>query len=121
MRILANENIPALVVSELRSAGHDIVSVKEVMRGASDIEDLSRAQNERRLIITHDKDSGEMAFGIGLPAECGVVLFRLSGDDPESDMRRMLDALQSRTDWAGHFSVVDEEKIRIKPLKFSDQ
>jgi len=121
VRILANENIPALVVSELRSAGHDIVSVKEVMRGASDTEVLSRAQNERRLIITHDKDFGEMAFGIGLPAECGVVLFRLSGDDPESDMRRILDALQSRTDWGGHFSVVDEEKIRIKPLKFSDQ
>lgn len=86
------------------------------MRSERDEAVLFRAQAERRVVITHDKDFGELAFGHGLPASCGVVLFRLSGTDPENDNRRAVDALESRTDWEGHFAVVEEHRIRIRPL-----
>lgn len=67
-------------------------------------------------MLTNNKDFGELAFRYGLPASCGVVLFRLSGVDPESDNRQVLQVLESRTDWKGHFAVVDYDRIRIRPL-----
>lgn len=67
-------------------------------------------------MLTHDKDFGELAFRVGLPAECGVILLRFAGDDPDMDLRRVFDAIESRTDWAGHFSVVSDDRIRMRPL-----
>jgi predicted nuclease of predicted toxin-antitoxin system len=116
MRILANENITATVIRELRVRGHDVLSVKESMRGEKDDVILARAQAEERLLLTHDKDFGELAVRAGLPASCGIVLFRLAGTDPDSDNRRILDTLESRTDWPGHFSVVTDDRIRMRPL-----
>ena len=116
MRIIANENISARVLDELRARGHDVLSVKESMRGAKDPEVLSRGHAEQRVVVTHDKDFGELAFRFGLPAECGIVLFRLAGGNPEADRRRIVDVLEARVDWTGHFSVVDDEKIRVRPL-----
>lgn len=116
MRIIVDENVSGNVIRALRDRGHDVLSVKESMRSERDEAVLARAQAEKRVGITHDKDFGELAFRHGLPASCGVVLFRLSGTDPESDNRRAVDALESRSDWEGHFAVVEEHRIRIRPL-----
>jgi Domain of unknown function (DUF5615) len=77
---------------------------------------LARAQAEKRLIVTHDKQFGELAFRFGLPADCGVILIRLTGTGPDIDNGRVLDVLESREDWAGHFSVVTDDRIRMRPL-----
>ena len=116
MRILANENFPGPVVGALRAQGHDVTWVKEVMRGAADEDVLSLAQAERRVVATLDKDFGELAFRFGLPAACGVVLFRLSGSSPEEDNARAMSALTSREDWAGCFVVVHDNRIRVRPM-----
>jgi predicted nuclease of predicted toxin-antitoxin system len=93
-----------------------VLSVKESLRGEKDPAILVRAQAERRLVVTHDKDFGELTFRAGLSAECGVILLRLSGDDPDEDNNRALQAIESRSDWAGHFSVVTDDRIRMRPL-----
>jgi len=116
MRLLVNENMSGTAIQELRLRGHDVLSVKESMRGEKDKAILARAQAEQRLVVTHDKDFGELAFRLQQPASCGVILLRLSGADPETDNRRVLNALESRTDWAGHFSVVTDDRIRMRPL-----
>ena len=116
MRIIANENVSGTVIHGLRRRGHDVVSVKEVMRSSSDADILLRAVQEHRLVATHDKDFGALAFRWGLPATSGVILFRLSGDNPDADNQRILGALEGRTDWAGHFSVVTDDRIRVRPL-----
>ncbi len=116
MRFLANENVTGTVIGELRQHGHDVFSVKESMRSERDDMILSRAQAEERIVVTHDKDFGELAFRSRLPASCGVILHRLSGPGPDADNRRILDALGSRGDWAGHFSVVTDSRIRMRPL-----
>ncbi len=67
-------------------------------------------------MLTHDKDFGELAFRVGLPAECGVILVRLSGTDADTDNKRVLEAIGSRTDWEGHFSVITEDRIRVRLL-----
>jgi len=116
MRIIANENVSGSVIRVLRDRGHDVLSVKESMRSESDEAVLARAQADQRLVVTHDKDFGELAFRYGLPANCGVILLRLSGADPESDNQRAIDALESRSDWEGYFAVVEEHRIRLRPL-----
>jgi predicted nuclease of predicted toxin-antitoxin system len=116
MRLLANENVTSTVIHQLRQRGHDVLSVKESMRSEQDDVVLARAQAEQRTVITHDKDFGELAFRSQLAASSGVILFRLAGSNPDTDNKRILDALESRTDWAGHFSVVTDDRIRMRPL-----
>ena len=116
MLLLLNENMPGTLASMLRDEGHDVLHVKEAMRGADDASVLARAHAEARLLLTQDKDFGELAFQHGLPAECGIILFRLTGADPETDVRRMLSALGSRSDWAGRFAVVTDDRVRLRPL-----
>ena len=116
MRILANENVSSTVIHALRAYGHDVVAVKEWLPGIDDEAVLRRAQAERRVVLTHDKDFGELAYRRRLPATCGIVLLRLSGTDRDADNRRALSVLASRTDWEGHFSVVTDEGTRMRPL-----
>lgn len=116
LRLLANENFPGPVVRELRRRGHDVAWILELEPGAPDEEVLDREQAELRTVVTFDKDFGMLAFRAGLSAACGVVLLRLSGPTPDVDNARALEALTSRDDWAGHFVVIDDDRIRIRPL-----
>jgi predicted nuclease of predicted toxin-antitoxin system len=116
LRLLANENFPGPLIRELRRRGHDVASVKELMRGATDREVLEQARQDDRLLVTFDKDFGELAFRSRLPAGSGVILFRLSGPSPEIDNARALAALESGIDWIGSFAVVTDDRIRVRPL-----
>jgi predicted nuclease of predicted toxin-antitoxin system len=98
MRVIANENVMATVVSELRARGHDVLWIRESMPGTTDDTILARAQSEERLVLTHDKDFGELAFRYGLPAECGVILIRLGGTSRQSDFEYVLTVIDSRED-----------------------
>ena len=93
-----------------------MLSAKESLRGERDDTLLERAVAEQRVLLTLDKDFGELAWRSRLPAMCGIVLFRFAGRSPETDSNRMVQSLQSRSDWPGHFSVVTETKIRMRRL-----
>ena len=95
MRFLANENIARSVVTGLRDAGHDVLSVKESMRGQDDKTILARAAAEARTLVTFDKDFGELAFRARLPVSCGVVLYRITQSGRTPDTRRVLETLLS--------------------------
>jgi len=85
MRLLANENVPRTVVAMLRQHGHDLLSANESLHGQSDQADLARARTERRLLVTHDKDFGALAFRSRLPAQCRVMLYVSAGrNQPQS-------------------------------------
>lgn len=116
MRILANENFPRAAVTALRGAGHDVVWARTDMPGASDEEVMVRAASENRLLVTFDTDFGELVYRRGLPPACGVVLFRFVIPSPTRAAERALGVLQSRSDWAGQFAVVEETRLRLRPL-----
>src|SRR5207302_10430940 len=77
MRLCANENVPGDCVAVLRQRGHDVLWVREVARGSGDDAVLAKAQSEARVLITFDKDFGELVFRRGKAASHGIVLFRL--------------------------------------------
>ena len=116
MQLLANENMPRLTVEALRAAGHDVVWARTDMAGSGDEEILSRAQTDGRILLTPDKDFGDLAFHAGLPATCGIILIRLAKLSLDATVNRTVQVIATRTDWAGNFSVVDERRIRMRPL-----
>lgn len=77
MRFLANENFPGDTVEALRQQGNNVSWIRTDAPGSTDIDVLAFAQSEERIILTFDKDFGELAFHSGLPASSGVILFRL--------------------------------------------
>jgi predicted nuclease of predicted toxin-antitoxin system len=62
---------------------------------------LIRAQVDGRVLVTFDKDFGELAFRFNLPASYGIVLFRILPSSPSRVARLALASLESRDDWAG--------------------
>lgn len=116
MHLLANENFPLDAVTALREDGHDVAWVREDARGSKDEQVLARAQQEERILITFDKDFGELAFRSKLPATSGVILFRISVPSSEYIAQVAVQALATRADWAGHFSVIEDNRIRMTLL-----
>ena len=62
MRLVADESCDFAVVSAVRSAGHDVISITERMPGAEDEQVIKLAATERRLLLTEDKDFGQLVF-----------------------------------------------------------
>ena len=116
MRLLANENFPGDAVGALRERGHDVAWVRSDAPGSSDVQVLARAQAEGRILVTFDKDFGELAFRSGLPASSGILLFRISAPSSSHVAHVATVALESRTDWAGYFAVIEDDRIRMTPL-----
>src|SRR5438477_3344341 len=116
MQFLANENFPLDVVEAVRNDGHDVAWIRTDAPGSKDPDVLKRAVAERRVLLTFDKDFGDLAFQFGLPATCGIVLFRLQASSSAALAIMVVAAIRSRSDWAGNFSVVDAGRIRMRSL-----
>lgn len=117
MRFLANENFPLDAVEALRQNGHDVAWIRVESPGISDPEVLSRAQTENRILLTFDKDFGELAFRSRLPASVGIILFRIKAPSGSVVAEKVVKVISLRDDWHGHFTVVEEDKIRMRDLK----
>jgi predicted nuclease of predicted toxin-antitoxin system len=116
MRLLANENIPLIVIEALRERGHDVLWIRTESPGAPDRDVLAKADTQSRLLLTFDKDFGELAFRQGLPARSGIILIRLTQLHPDEMAKVIADIIESRDDWPGHFSVIEPQRIRMVPL-----
>jgi predicted nuclease of predicted toxin-antitoxin system len=116
MRFLANENVPDAAVDLLKAAGHDVVWVRIMAPGASDLDVFAWAVREERILRTFDKDFGERARTLPMPTTCGVVLFRLPMPKPVEVGQRIAELVAARDGWAGHFSVIEPGRVRMRPL-----
>jgi len=113
MRILADENIPGAVVFALREHGHDVQWVMEEAPGISDREVLQLAEARHRMLLTFDLDFGELIFRLQLRMPCGIILLRIPLLLPAELSAFVVQILESRDDWTNHFSVVEENSIRM--------
>ncbi|PIU48193.1 MAG: hypothetical protein COS94_03415 [Candidatus Hydrogenedentes bacterium CG07_land_8_20_14_0_80_42_17] len=117
MRFLADENFDTLVVKTLREAGHDVSWIRDIAPGAPDEEVWDHAVKENRILLTFDKDFGEVAFVRTRTVIPGIILFRLHGVPADEIVAKITAAITSREEWLGHFSVVDDKRIRMTPLR----
>ena len=86
------------------------------MRGASDDAILARAVKERRVLVTFDRDFGELVFAKGKEASCGVTLLRVKPTSPDFVASFIVAVLTRKIEWAGGFSVVTEDRVRTLPV-----
>ena len=84
--------------------------------GSPDSEVVKRAASDHRILITFDKDFGELAFRRGLSSPAGIILFRIKAPSAAHVAQTTVAVLESRDDWAGHFSVIEERRLRMTPL-----
>ena len=117
MRFLANENFPLASVRWLRQAGHDVTSVLEISAGAKDTAVLDRAARENRILLTFDRDYGELIYRRNLPAPAGVIYLRFAPETPE-EAAIVVSALGqvAGLQLKGRYTVVDRQKVRQRPL-----
>ena len=115
-RFLVDESTGQKVAEALRKEGFDVLSVIEDMRGADDIEIIQRV-NEGRIIVTNDKDFGELIFRRRLASK-GVLLLRLEDESPENKIQVVMNVLTKwRGKLLGNFIVATERSIRRRPIR----
>ncbi len=88
--------------------------------GAPDDEVLRQCIAGGRTLLTFDKDFGELAYRRRLPSDCGILLFRMTPQTPAEVAALAVAAVGSQPSWAGCFSVITRQKIRIRPLPPTD-
>lgn len=121
MRFLADENFPRPALEALRNAGWEVFSVAEERSGISDGEVAALCSESQRVLLTFDKDFGELVFRQGLSAGSGVVLFRLVPKSPEEAADIALALVKSQPDLNGTFCVVTRDRIRVRPMRLASE
>lgn len=117
MKFIVDESTGESVVNELRRNGYDVKSVQKSSPGLDDLLILEFAINEGRIVVTNDKDFGELIYRSGLPHK-GVILFRLHDESVANRVRMMRKVLQTHgSQIKDSFIVVSERKIRIRRIK----
>jgi predicted nuclease of predicted toxin-antitoxin system len=112
VRFLANESVDGPIVQGLRAAGHEVAYVAELAPGLADEDVLARARQTHAVLITSDKDFGELVFARALPHD-GVLLLRLHGLDPGEKADRTVKAIADQGKALSEgVTVVDSHGIR---------
>ncbi len=114
MNFLADEGVDRQIVDRLRSDGHSVLYVAEMDPGVSDDLVLELANRESAVLITADKDFGELVFRQGRSSG-GVVLIRLQGLSPAAKAGVVSEAIdRHRAEISGNFSVLSPGILRIR-------
>ena len=100
MRFLLDENVSPVIGIQLNSLGHDVLLASAACRGSPDEDVVALAVSHQRILISEDKDFGELAFRDGLrpPSLVRLVLPRFT---PEAKSQRLCEAIAAAADLTG--------------------
>jgi predicted nuclease of predicted toxin-antitoxin system len=116
MRWLVDECVAAALVHELRAAGHDASYMADGGPGTVDASVLQLAHEQKRLLLTEDKDFGDLVFRARMPVP-GVVLMRLTPQQGLIRWPRLASAItQFGEGLFGRYVVIEEKRFRSRPL-----
>lgn len=116
MRWLADECVAAPLVASLRALGHDVLYVAEAAAGLNDTDVIALALHEQRLLLTEDKDFGDLVFRRER-AVPGVVLLRIVTEGTTLKTSRLAMAVERYgEDLFGRYLVIEERRFRSRHL-----
>lgn len=115
MKFLADDNIPLDVVKKLKS-NIDIEPVSESGKRLEDEEILLLAKDKGRVIITFDKDYGELLFRHKKESN-GVILLRVIPKSPDYIYSVLKKVINLEVDFTKTFCVVEIGRVRMIPIK----
>ena len=113
MRFLVDECTGPAASRWLDEQGQDVCSAYDLARGADDETIIQKAVGEGRILITNDKDFGQMFFRDGR-VHSGVILLQMEDERPKAKIAVLKSLLKNYPDRIeGQFLIVSEEIIRI--------
>ena len=114
MRLILDENVPKTIVEVLRNCSYDLLWIREYCRGMADEEIVRLSMSDNRVILTFDKDFGELIYRQKMNTP-GVILARIANN--QSAKERILAFLKKHGDkLIGYFIVLTENRIRRRRL-----
>ena len=114
MKFLLDENADYRLVAFLTKLGHNVTSVaKDYLYGLADEDVLAMATQEHRILLTNDKDFGELIVRRHF-AHQGVLLFRLKDESLANVQTRLQHVLAHYHDQLHHFLVITQTRVRIR-------
>ncbi|HII94613.1 MAG TPA: DUF5615 family PIN-like protein [Candidatus Methanofastidiosum sp.] len=113
MKFIVDECTGPKVARWLRSLNHEVLSVHDEAKGADDETIIDKANRENFILITNDKDFGELIFKFNREHK-GVILLRLKNERPENKIYVLSQLLESYSEkLANNFIVVTEKNVKI--------
>ncbi len=114
MKFVADESIDQRIVIALRQDGHDVLAIAETSPSRSDEMVLQEANSRGAILLTADKDFGELIFR-QRRVHSGVILLRLAGLSPQAKVMWTREAIkQHGSKLAQAFSVIGAGAVRIR-------
>ncbi len=114
MHFIVDESAGTAIVEYLRQAGHDVVAIHETKPQAADEEVLDLAAAGNRILVTNDKDFGELVFRSG-KAHSGILLLRLRDESSSNRVRVIRGVVEKHADrLEGNYVVATERGIRVR-------
>lgn len=118
MRLLADESVDFPIYLFLKEKGYSIEHVALIRKGMYDNKVLQLAFKKKCILITVDKDFGELAFRNKQPS-AGIILYRLSGMTNVQKAELIEEILRKRRkELNGNFTVLTKKQVRIRKLIF---
>ena len=115
IKLLANENFPYKSIFYLRDKGYDVLSIGIDNPSIKDSEIMDIAIKEERIILTFDRDYGELIFRHNYKPEKGVIYLRLVEYEPQEPgiiIEELLSTIE--IDLSRALTVIDKNGIRQK-------
>src|SRR3989338_10688265 len=114
LKFLIDESSGFKLYNFLAGKGFDVKFVGKVMPGSPDEKVLAFAEEEKRILITNDKDFGELIFRLNKPSS-GIILLRLKLDSPKQREKYVEEAIKTLDNkLISGFVVVTEGQIRVR-------
>jgi predicted nuclease of predicted toxin-antitoxin system len=115
--LLADENIPMPVIEVLRVAGHDVLSIRESAPGSPDEAVLRLAVAKNRILVTFDRDYGELVFGMGLEPPPSIIYLRFAPASASAVSDAILSLLADPGSVVGSMVIVSRQGIRQRRFR----
>jgi len=120
VRWLADECVHAPVVHALRFEGHDVIYALERGTRTQDTALAEEAFRDARILLTEDKDYGEIVRRMGTQA-CAAVTFRILPEDRDRKWPQLRAALSAHGEaLAKSFTIIQKDRIRSQPYPWHD-
>lgn len=118
MNILADESVEAPIIDRLRQDGHAVKAIAAVSPGVTDLAVLEWAISEELLLLTADRDFGDMILRDAHAApQAGVVLYRLRGLSLVEKAERISSAVAAHAaEFADAVTVIERDRVRRHSL-----
>ena len=116
LKFIADESCDFALVRGLRSAGHDVTAIAEIIPGTVDLKVLEKAAQENRILLTEDKDFGEWVFAHG-KSTAGILLVRYPANIRITMTQAIVDLVSEHgEELLNSYTVLEPGRARIRKI-----